>query len=213
MPPELNDSGPCSMARAAQRDLADLEPVERPRLAWIDGEDFWVFGYGSLMWHPGFPHLEVRPAVLHGYHRRFCIYSLRYRGTPATPGLVLGLDRGGSCRGLAFRVPGAEGEEVFEYLYEREMVTGVYIPSWLTLKTGQGDIRAASFVVDPAHEQYTGHLSLEETAELIVQGHGQKGACREYLANTVQHLEGLGIGAGALKRLLRLVDRRCSELA
>ncbi len=177
------------------------------------GEDFWVFGYGSLMWHPGFPHLEVRPAQIYGYHRHFCVFSHSYRGSKACPGLVLGLDRGGSCRGLAFRVPGAEGDEVLEYLYEREMVTGVYIPSWLKLKTAQGDIRAASFVVDPGHEQYTGHLSLEDTAELIVQGHGQKGACREYLANTVHHLEGLGIGAGSLKRLLKLVDRRCAESA
>jgi len=199
------------MARRVHPDLASLTHVERPRLAPADGEDFWVFGYGSLMWHPGFAHVEVRPGLLHGYHRRFCIYSFRYRGTPKVPGLVLGLDRGGSCRGLVYRVPAAEREEVIDYLTEREMLTGVYIPSWLKVATAQGPVRAASFVVDPAHEQYVGHLSLEETAEMIVQGHGQRGACREYLANTVAHLEGLGIGAGSLKRLLRLVDRRCAE--
>ena len=201
------------MTAARRQQLANMSTIERPRLEWTPGQDFWVFGYGSLMWHPGFPHLEVRTATLYGYHRRFCIYSVSYRGTPAAPGLVLGLDRGGSCRGLAFRVPAAEGEEVLDYLHEREMTTGVYIPSWLTLRTDQGPVSAACFVVDPAHDQYTGHLSPQETAELIVQGHGERGACREYLANTVHHLEGLGVGAGSLKRLLKLVDARCDQLS
>lgn len=184
---------------------------DRERLVPPPGEDFWVFGYGSLMWHPGFPHVEVRVARLHGYHRRFCIYSHRYRGTPERPGLVLGLDRGGSCRGLVFRVPGAEAAGVLDYLYAREMITGIYIPSWLTLETEQGPVTAASFVVDRSHVQYTGPMTLEETADYIVQGHGARGACADYLANTVQHLEGLGLGAGALKRLLRLVEARCGE--
>ncbi len=180
----------------------------RTPLAAPPGEDFWVFGYGSLMWDPGFPHIEVRVALLHGYHRRFCVYSHRYRGTPDCPGLVLGLDRGGSCRGLVFRVPAAEGNEVLAYLHEREMVTGVYIPTWLNLETAQGTVSAAGFVVDREHVQYTGRLSLEETAELILQGHGARGPCRDYLANTVRHLDGLGLGAGPLKRLLRLVESR-----
>jgi len=192
------------------RDLSN-NPVLRERLTPPPGEDFWVFGYGSLMWHPGFPHVEVRVATLHGYHRRFCIYSHRYRGTPERPGLVLGLDRGGSCRGLAFRVPAAEGDEVLDYLHEREIITGVYTPLWLDAETEQGHVSAASFVVDRSHVQYTGRLSIEETAELIVQGHGDRGPCGEYLSNTVRHLEGLGVGAGDLKRLLRLVERRCLE--
>jgi cation transport protein ChaC len=187
------------------------EPILRERLSLPPGEDFWVFGYGSLMWHPGFPHVEVRLARLHGYHRRFCVYSHRYRGTPERPGLVLGLDRGGSCRGLAYRVPTVEGEEVLDYLYEREMITGVYRPHWLSVETDQGAVSAAGFVVDRDHVQYTGRLTLEETAELILQGQGARGACAEYLANTVRHLEGLGLGAGSLKRLLRLVERRCPE--
>jgi cation transport protein ChaC len=187
------------------------EPVLRERLSLPPGGDFWVFGYGSLMWHPGFPHVEVRLARLHGYHRRFCVYSHRYRGTPEQPGLVLGLDRGGSCRGLAYRVPAVEGEEVLDYLYEREMITGVYRPLWLNVETDHGSVSAAGFVVDRDHVQYTGRLTLEETAELIVQGQGARGACAEYLANTVRHLEGLGLGAGSLKRLLRLVEQRCPE--
>ncbi len=181
------------------------------RLAPVPGQDFWVFGYGSLMWHPGFPHVEVRVGRLHGYHRRFCIYSWRYRGTPERPGLVLGLDRGGACRGLAYRVPAAEADGVLDYLYEREMITGVYTPHWLTVETEQGPVTAAGFVVDREHEQYTGRLSLEKTAELIAQGHGERGACHEYLANTVRHLEALGLGAGSLKQVLRLVEQRNSK--
>lgn len=184
----------------------DQEDRSAPRLTPPAGQDFWVFGYGSLMWHPGFPHLEVRAGHLHGYHRRFCVYSHLYRGTPERPGLVLGLDRGGSCRGLVYRVPSAEGELVMDYLYEREMITGVYEPTWLTVATEQGSVEAAGFVVDRAHRQYTGRLSLEETARLICQGRGSRGACHEYLANTVRHIEALGLGAGELKRLLKLVE-------
>ncbi len=179
----------------------------RADLVLPPGKDFWVFGYGSLMWHPGFPHLEVRTALLRGYHRRFCVYSIRYRGTPEIPGLVLGLDRGGACRGLAYRVPAADGAEVMDYLHEREMVTGVYIPSWLKVETPMGPIRAASFVVDRDHAQYTGRLSIEETARLIRQGCGQQGPCLDYLANTVRHLESLGLGGGSLKQLLRYLEQ------
>ncbi len=196
---------------ASRRHLAPREivVVERPRMDPPETGDFWVFGYGSLMWHPGFPHLEVRRARLHGFHRRFCVYSMRYRGTPERPGLVLGLDRGGSCIGLAYRVPAAEGEAVMEYLHEREMLTGIYISRWLKLETEAGEIEAATFVVDPTHPQYTGRLDVEATADLIVQGHGERGPCGEYLENTVRHLEALGIPPGSLLRLLRVVRVRC----
>ena len=195
---------------AAKPAMSRGEVAGRARLVLPEGRDFWVFGYGSLMWHPGFPHVEVRVARLSGYHRRFCVYSHRYRGTRERPGLVLGLDRGGSCRGLVYRVPAAEGEAAMAYLYEREMVTGVYMPTWLTVATDAGTLSAAGFVVDRAHGQYTGRLSLAETAALIVQGEGERGTCGEYLAKTVGHLEGLGLGAGSLKRLLKLVDARRS---
>ena len=198
------------MLERSPRMTGTLEPSpkDRARLVAPPGQDFWVFGYGSLMWDPGFPHIEVRVALLRGYHRRFCVYSHRYRGTPECPGLVLGLDRGGSCRGLVFRVPAAEGQDVLAYLHEREMITGVYIPTWLSLETAEGTVTAAGYVVDRAHQQYTGRLSPEETVELILQGHGARGPCSDYLANTVRHLEGLGLGAGPLKRLLRLVESR-----
>ena len=180
----------------------------KPRLD-PPGGDFWVFGYGSLIWRPGFPHKEARPAMLHGFHRRFCVYSHRYRGTPDCPGLVLGLTRGGSCRGLAYKVPEAEGEAVMDYLYEREMVLGVYDPTWLKLRLDTGEtIRAAGFVVDPSHQQYAGRLSYDEMAQLILQGEGKGGTCLEYLRNTVQHLEALDMHDHALHRLLREVEAR-----
>ncbi|MDZ7714430.1 MAG: gamma-glutamylcyclotransferase [Rhodovibrio sp.] len=180
----------------------------KPRLD-PPGGDFWVFGYGSLIWRPGFPHNEARPAMLHGFHRRFCVYSHRYRGTPDCPGLVLGLTRGGSCRGLAYKVPAAEGEAVMDYLYEREMVLGVYDPTWLKLRLDTGEtIRAAGFVVDPSHKQYAGRLSYDDMAQLILQGEGKGGTCLEYLRNTVQHLEALDMHDHALHRLLREVEAR-----
>ncbi len=125
------------------------------------GEDFWVFGYGSLMWHPGFPHLEVRPAHLYGYHRHFCVFFHFYRGTKACPGLVLGLDRGGSCHGLAYRVPAAESEDVVAYLHEREMTTYAYDSRWLRLRTRNGPIVAVALgdhVDDPVLRQAAGVL-------------------------------------------------------
>jgi cation transport protein ChaC len=172
------------------------------------GKDFWVFGYGSLMWHPGFPHLEVRPAHLYGYHRHFCVFSHHYRGTKKRPGLVLGLDRGGSCHGLAYRVPAAESEEVVEYLHEREMATYAYDPRWLHLRTRAGPVTAAAFVVDRGHKQYAGRLPLDQVAGMIAQGTGDRGSCLQYLENTVRHLEALGLSDPTLKRLLRLVLAR-----
>ena len=179
-----------------------------PRLFLEPGADIWVFAYGSLMWNPGFPHLEVRRARVYGYHRRFCIYSHVYRGTPERPGLVLGLDRGGSCEGLAFRVPAGEAVETMDYLYERELITEVYIPRWVKVATPDGRVAAASFVVDRAHEQYTGELALDATAELIRHGVGISGPGIEYLRNTVHHMEAHGLATGDLKRILQMIERR-----
>jgi cation transport protein ChaC len=185
------------------------QPVARERLVPPPGEDFWVFGYGSLMWNPGFPHLECRQALLYGYHRRFCVYSHRYRGTPERPGLVLGLDRGGCCHGMVFKAPADEAGPVMDYLWEREMVTGVYIPRWLDCRTPEGRVTAATFVVDPTHGQYTGKMPISQTAGLIAQGHGNKGPCSAYLESTIDHLDALGIHDRRLARLLREVRRLC----
>ncbi len=167
--------------------------------------DVWVFGYGSLMWNPGFEHVESRSALLHGWHRSFCIYSHRYRGTPECPGLVLGLDRGGSCRGTAYRVAKPRALEVLDYLWDREMVNGVYTPRILHPKTPGGRPPCHAYTVDRAHHQYAGGLPDDEMVRLIRQGVGLGGHNREYLANTVQHLDELGINDGPLHRLLTLI--------
>ena len=169
----------------------------------------WIFAYGSLMWDPGFPYLKREPALLRGYHRALCIYSHQYRGTPERPGLVLGLDRGGSCRGIAYRVAAAEAASVFAYLAEREMTTYVYEDRLLPVELAHGRrVRAHAYVADHRHPQYAGKLPLARVAELVCQGRGERGPCADYLANTVRHLDELGIGDGPLHKLLRFVERR-----
>ena len=152
--------------------------------------DLWVFGYGSLMWAPGFPHLEVRPALLRGYHRAFSMYSTIAWGSPERPGLVLALIRGGSCRGRAFRVAAAEREEVLAYLDKRERV---YLRRMVPLDLGTVVISAVTYVADESHPNFAGKLPHDRAARLIRQGVGAKGSSRDYLANTVRHLDGLGV--------------------
>ena len=182
-------------------------PYNKQRLA-PPGQDFWVFGYGSLIWRPGFTHSDVKVGILRGYHRRFCVYSHHHRGTPDNPGLVLGLAPGGSCRGLVYRVPADHGETVLDYLHEREMVTGVYNPSWLQVDTPEGRVKAAGFVVDTQHPQYASRLNTEEAVPYIRQGVGKGGACLDYLRNTVEHLDQLDMHDAGLHRLLRAVEAR-----
>jgi cation transport protein ChaC len=176
--------------------------------------DIWIFGYGSLMWNPGFRHCTAAPALLRGWHRSFCVYSHRYRGTPEKPGLVLGLDRGGTCRGMAFRIARADVEEAMHYLWEREMNGGVYRFRTLTASLdGDGTVEVRAFVVDRGHKNYAGRLSTDDTARLILQGIGAKGLCREYLENTVRQLESLGLVDGPLHRLeLRVKELAATEL-
>jgi cation transport protein ChaC len=169
--------------------------------------DFWVFGYGSLMWDPGFHHAEAHPAVVHGYHRRFCVYSYNYRGTRARPGLVLGLDRGGACKGIVFRVPRRHAEATLAYLWKRELDGGVYGFRKLRARLARRTVAAFSCVVDRAHPGYAAELSLQETARLICQGVGKRGLCVHYLENTVRHIEALGLTDGALHRLAEVVRR------
>src|ERR1700681_4000226 len=145
------------------------------------GEDLWVFGYGSLMWRPGFDILERRNARLVGAHRALCVYSFVHRGTPERPGLVLGLDRGGNCLGIAFRVAAAEREATVTYLRAREQVTSVYRESlrrvWLESDPGR-TVTALCYMVDRGHPQYAGRLSLDEQLHHVRQGFGQSGANR-----------------------------------
>ncbi|MBZ9964113.1 gamma-glutamylcyclotransferase [Mesorhizobium sp. BR1-1-2] len=156
--------------------------------------DFWVFGYGSLIWRPGFAHVETRRARLHGYRRALCVYSFVHRGTRERPGLVLGLDRGGSCVGLAFRVPGELRDEVVAYLRERELVTNVYLERMLNVRLdGGGTAEAVAYIVDRDHEQYAGALDAAHAAAVVRGAVGQSGNNEDYVSSTLDHLRALGI--------------------
>lgn len=169
--------------------------------------DLWIFGYGSLMWDPGFRHAEAHPAVVHGYHRRFCVYSYTYRGTRTRPGLVLGLDRGGACKGIVYKVPRRHARATLAYLWKRELDGGVYRFRKLRARLARRAVEAFSCVVDRADPGYAAELSIEETARLICQGVGRRGLCVHYLENTVRHIEALGLADGALHRLAEVVQR------
>ncbi len=168
--------------------------------------DIWIFGYGSLMWRPNFPFTEAAPALLGGYHRALCIYSTEYRGTWEQPGLVLGLDRGGSCRGRAMKVADKDADEVIAYLHEREMADRVYVAKWLPVALPAGGVRAYAFVADRGHEKYITSLSEAEAVRLILQGRGKMGTCLDYVQNLVRHLDELGIPDGPLHRLVRQAE-------
>lgn len=168
--------------------------------------DFWVFGYGSLMWRPGFAHVETMRARLHGYRRSLCIYSHVHRGTPDHPGLVLGLDAGGSCLGIAFRVPGDMTDEVMVYLREREMSNQVYHEKWLRLRLADGrDVQAVTYVADRRHIQYAGSLKAEDAAAIVVSAQGDSGANLDYVANTLEHLRNMRVRDHALEHVNDLI--------
>ena len=167
-------------------------------------DDFWVFGYGSLMWRPGFEHIEQVPARLIGEHRALCVYSFDHRGTPEKPGLVLGLDRGGACRGIAFRVAGHLREATIEYLRSREQTTHVYREVmrsvWLD-NEARDRVSALTYVVDRGHVQYAGRLPLADQLRIVQQGHGRSGNNRDYVLSTVRAIEAQGLRDKELHRL------------
>ena len=158
-------------------------------------ETLWVFGYGSLIWDPGFPVAERRIATLKDWHRSFCMRSIHHRGTVEEPGLVLALDRalGAACAGVAFRVePGAEAATLAA-LRERELISSAYLETTLEVETREGKVAALAYVIDPDHDQYCGGLPLEEQARIIAKAIGGRGPNRDYLWATVAHLTDLGI--------------------
>ncbi len=174
----------------------------------LDG-DLWIFGYASLMWNPGFDFVEVVKARVYGFHRALCVRSWVHRGTRDNPGLVFGLDVGGSCSGRAFRVNGANRMVVQEYLIERELVTGVYEPRLLWAHAQRRRMRCLGFVVNRCHPQYVTGLSVERQAEVVVQGMGPSGANIDYVVNTLIELERLGVRDRRLHRLRRLLETQC----
>ena len=165
--------------------------------------DLWVFGYGSLMWSPGFRPSAKSAALVRGYHRALCILSNRYRGTPEKPGLVMGLCRGGSCWGMALRVPAARVRRVLSALWKREMLNKVYKPTLIPVLIAPGRrIRALAFVADTAHRQFVRELDLHGRARLVAQGIGQRGRCVDYIRNTLEHMLELGVNDPHLARIL-----------
>ena len=163
--------------------LVDLAPED----------DVWVFAYGSLIWNPAFHFAEKRIATVHGWHRRFCMWVRLGRGSPENPGLMLGLKRGGSCRGLVYRVAQPHTRTELEIVWLREMVAGGYQPRWVAARTAEGPVRAIAFAINDSHDRYAGRLSDEEVAAAIATAEGRMGRCCDYLYNTVAHLDELGI--------------------
>lgn len=159
-----------------------------------DMDEFWVFGYGSLMWNPGFAFEERQSARVFGFRRSLCVWSHVHRGTPEHPGLVLGLDRGGSCRGAAFRVSLKERDDVLDYLRRRELVTNVYIEKILPVSLGDGrQVKAVGYIVDRQHDQYAGALDVMAAADIVHTSSGQSGPNDAYVFNTIAHLKQMGI--------------------
>ncbi|MGH7025600.1 MAG: gamma-glutamylcyclotransferase [Caulobacteraceae bacterium] len=173
-----------------------------------------MFGYGSLMWRPGFAFLERRRALCHGRRRAFCIYSVHHRGTPARKGLVLGLAAGGSVRGAAYKVAEADWPATYAYLMEREQPTETYVEHYASTRLEDGRrVRALTFLSDRGHPQWAGNLGLEAQADLIAGASGLSGRNVDYLADLVEHLRAEGIADRAMERLLELVREREARLA
>jgi cation transport protein ChaC len=163
----------------------------------------WVFGYGSLMWRPGFPYIVRRSATLTGRRRAFCIYSVHHRGTPERPGLVLGLLDGGCVKGAAYQVREDDWPTTYAYLKEREQPTETYVEAMVTVRLDSGDsVEALSFLSDLAHPQWAGDLGLEAQARLISGAKGLSGRNIDYLADLVDHLRGVGAADADMERLL-----------
>jgi glutathione-specific gamma-glutamylcyclotransferase len=174
----------------------------------VDGS-LWVFGYGSLIWDPGFPVAEQRIGRLDGWHRSFCMRSIHHRGTVEAPGLVLALDRadGATCTGVAFRVATGAETATLAALRERELISSAYLETRLRVQTPQGSLEALAFVIDADHAQYCGGLALDEQARIIASASGGRGPNRDYLWSTAAHLAGLGIADPDLEWLADEVRR------
>lgn len=179
--------------------LRPANPSIAPPAALPSDGEFWVFAYGSLMWNPEFDFVERVPALLWGAHRALCIQSMHYRGTQEVPGLVLGLDRGGSCRGVGFRVAPENAARTYAYLTEREMVTRVYTEQWRLLRLDDGRrVKALTYFADPHHPQYIRLTTREEILQRVVAAQGIKGPCRDYVLATLKAMAEIGIRDHAL---------------
>lgn len=172
------------------------------------GNDIWIFGYGSLIWRPEFDYAERRHALLHGYHRALCLWSRVNRGTPECPGLVFGLEVGGSCQGRVYRIDAKQIPETMLALWRREMPSAAYIPRWLTCRTDQGDVQGLVFTMDRTLDSYVQEPPIEQLVSIVRRGHGRYGACTEYVVETAQALEKAGIHD---RRLHKIVQALAAE--
>lgn len=172
-------------------------------VALLPPGELWVFGYASLMWSPGFAYREQRRGFVYGYHRALCIYSHRHRGTRQRPGLVMGLCRGGSCWGMAYRLANRRQRDILAALWRREMRNYVYLPRLVTVRLGsRRSVRALTFVADQTHRQFAGDLDIEHTARLVAQGRGGRGDNVDYLQRTLAHMHEIGVRDPHLDRVL-----------
>lgn len=183
--------------RLATKDrlLAELDP----------GEDVWVYGYGSLIWNPAFHFIERRVAKLHGFHRRFVFWSTSGRGSPDRPGMMLALEPGGCCSGVAYRIAPDAVDTELKSIFMRELMTGSYKPRWVRLETDRGPARALTFTANRNHISYAGRVPLDQVAAHMAHAEGGLGTCREYLFNTTEHLRELGIIDTGLEALTKMV--------
>jgi glutathione-specific gamma-glutamylcyclotransferase len=193
---------------SAEEHKASIGAVLAERAA---GGDVWLFAYGSLIWNPLIHFVEREVGTVHGYHRCFCLWSHTGRGTKAKPGLMLGLERGGACRGIAYRIAERLAAEELNVVWRREMLTGAYAPRWVPVVTKAGPVQAIAFLINRRHARYAGKLPENRIIASIAEAHGPLGACATYLFNTVAHLEELGIRDRRLERLRDRVTARLDE--
>lgn len=199
-PPILHAPSPSSFRLLT--DAEKMASLQATMAALPAGQDIWIYGYGSLIWRPEFDFVERRQALLHGYHRALCLWSRVNRGTPEKPGLVFGLDAGGSCRGVAFRIDEAQAPGIMEALWRREMPSGAYIPRWLNCRTEGGNILALAFTMNRNTDAYVRGLAPDQLLQIVRSAHGSYGPCIDYVLET----------ADALRRQ-DIVDKRLFELA
>ncbi len=206
IPRATHDPGPLpSYLTEAEKGASLAAMLAHPRAR----QPVWVFAYGSLIWKPAFQIAARRIGTLHGYHRQYCLLVKRFRGSPEAPGLMLGLEPGGMCRGVVDRP--AEQDGGLRAVWAREMLTNAYVPRWIDVRTAEGPVRAVAFAINRVHERYTGRLSDEQVAEALARACGHAGSCAEYLLETVTHLEELGIRDRRLWRLQAMVAERLAR--
>ncbi len=203
---------PCSFRVLSDEERNASLRQSLEEVQWCEKQDLWVYGYGSLIWRPDFEFAEQRQALLRGYHRALCLWSRINRGTPEQPGLVFGLDVGGSCRGMAFRIPADSVPKVFDALWLREMPSGAYIPRWLRCRTSQGDIRALVFTMNRKTDAYVPRMPDEQLRQVVYSAQGTNGPCIEYVMETASALQRSKILDKRLQSVVQLLQNQTAQL-